>query len=225
MQLSTNLQTVPVRIGNTLVPQFYSLYQGETGAPPLTPFSCINIGYGQLPAETTLKNFNLARDPPNWNPNLSLEENLKDTVRGIAFYDGVNCDSSTIRSLYRLNDDYDLQYPSLFLANGPVLPPSRLRSWRPVFMSGQGEYSEALAKLDVGQYFEFGQPQPYGQAPEALQAVQQSETANNIAIDVTNQQEGGGETSSLDQSERQMVIESKPVDEVVPLTPAIGLSI
>ncbi|KAF3903746.1 hypothetical protein ABW21_db0206823 [Orbilia brochopaga] len=218
MQLSTNLRTVPLRIGSTVIPQYYSLYQGENNPPPLTTSTCVNIDYGQLPDSTVLIRFDLARDPPDWNLALSREDNLRDAVHGLAFYDGANCDGATIRTLYRLTENYDdIEYPSLFLANGPIMPPSRFGSWRPVFLSGQADYSTALAKLDVGQYYEFPQAELYQQQLQLLstQGPSQVNANQNIATEVTGQQESGGDMTSPYNNENRMVIEEQAGDEVV----------
>ncbi|KAK6540553.1 hypothetical protein TWF694_009344 [Orbilia ellipsospora] len=151
MQLATNqvdmVATAAARVNSAPIPIY--LYQQGEQYPPLDFDSCIKIDYGNLPADTQLTHFNFARDPPEWDYTKSKTANMVNAIRGVFFYEGDDCQTLSIKFMYRISDEY--RPPStLFLASGTINPSLRLGSWKPVWLYGQGGYSNAIVKIDVG---------------------------------------------------------------------------
>ncbi|KAJ6258835.1 hypothetical protein Dda_6889 [Drechslerella dactyloides] len=211
MQLATNLPIVPLKIGTSLLPQYHTLYQGTNNDPPLSIYTCVNINYDLVPLGTVLTHFTLARDPPKSDPAQSTDESLRDTVRGVAFYDGIDCETSKIRMIYRLKEKYDPEFPSLLLADGPIIPPWQYGSWRPVFLSGQQVYSNALASINPGEYLRFMRHEVVEQVIESLQERFADE---EVPTELIIQQEGEGKILSPNEDEPRMAIESGETNEV-----------
>ncbi|KAF3912322.1 hypothetical protein AA313_de0205350 [Arthrobotrys entomopaga] len=177
MQLATNqvdtIATAAAPITSAPIPVY--LYQLGELYPPLDFDSCIKIDYGNLPASTQVTYFNFARDPPEWDYTKSHTANLVNVIRGIFFYEGDDCQTLSIKFIYRIPDEYRPQ-STLFLASGSINPSLHLRSWKPVWLYGQGGYSNAISKIDVGGHEDFLSSQDtltmaqlwaLGQKPEA----------------------------------------------------------
>ncbi|KAK6331568.1 hypothetical protein TWF718_002117 [Orbilia javanica] len=124
-------------------------YLSQSSDEPLTFDSCITINWGNLNDNTKINYFSLSRDLPPWDNSKTREENLINVVRGIIFFEGANCEPLTSRIIFRLDDNYK-PGSYLFLTSQPVQPPLRLGSWRPIWLYGQGGYSDSLSQIEVG---------------------------------------------------------------------------
>ncbi|EPS37115.1 hypothetical protein H072_9269 [Dactylellina haptotyla CBS 200.50] len=176
MQLATTqTKTETTFAGQQVISPEY-LYQGGENALSLDPNSCITINYENLSADAKINHFNFARDIPDWDFTISHAANLVDAIRGVFFYEGSSCETLTIKVAYRIPDEY--QPPStLFLAGGPIEPPYKLGSWRPVWLSGQGGYSTVLKKIKVGSYETFSNSEEV--LAEILKTIQASDHPHN----------------------------------------------
>ncbi|KAK6345808.1 hypothetical protein TWF730_010151 [Orbilia blumenaviensis] len=165
MQLTTTQTISRFQDGQRTTEPAY-LYQSSD--EPLNFESCVKINWGNLNYNTKINFFSLARDIPGWDYSKTKEENLRDVVRGIVFFEGSNCEALTTRIIFRLDDDYT-PGSYLFLTSKPVVPALRLGSWRPMWLYGQGGYSDSLARIEVGKSELFPPPPELSQIVERYQ--------------------------------------------------------
>ncbi|KAK6524372.1 hypothetical protein TWF281_011280 [Arthrobotrys megalospora] len=202
MQLKTT-QEVQQYVGGRLTTEPIYLYQNDDN--PLTFSSCIKIDYGNFRNDAKIDYFTFARDPPTWDDSKTKEENLLTAVRGLAFFQGDDCQPLTTRVIFRLNDDY-APGSYLFLASKAITPPLQLGSWRPIWLHGQGSYSESLEKMKIGGFKLFPPPE------ELLRIVQEQQTLP------TNQQQQQAPRNSAD----AQLQTQKQAQGFIPIQPGTG---
>ncbi|KAK6506547.1 hypothetical protein TWF506_011453 [Arthrobotrys conoides] len=175
-------------------------YLSQSGDEPLNFQSCITINWGNLNDNTKVKYFSFARDPPQWDDLKEPDENLANSVRGVAFFEGANCEPLTTRIMFRLADNYQ-PGSFLFLNSAPVEPPLRLGSWKPIWLFGQEGYSDSLSKIEVPGFRLLPPPRQLARLVEkefplinmARQQQQQQQNLGNIEprIQVQQQEQPG----------------------------------